>query len=69
MRILSDQPFAKDSHLNPLWSKSRRQGQVGQDVARRIDADEPRDQAGDEKRPMSTQETISRDENRLAGEE
>jgi len=68
MRILSAQPFAKDSHLNPLCSKSRRQGQVGKDVARRIDDDEPRDQAGDEKRPMSTQETISRDENRLAGE-
>jgi hypothetical protein len=67
MRILSVQPFAKDSHLNPLCSTSRRQGQVGKDVARRID-DKPGDQAGDEKRPMSTREIISRDENRLAGE-
>jgi hypothetical protein len=68
MRVLSAQPSNKDSHPNPLWSRSRRQGQVGQGVARRIDADEPRDQAGDEKDPMSTREIISRDENRLAGE-
>jgi len=37
MRILPAQPFDKDSHLNPLCSTSRRQGQVGKEVARRID--------------------------------
>ena len=62
MRILRMHPFTKDSHLNP-----RRRKTAAAD-ARRVDADEPRDQAGDEKRPMSTQETMSHDGNRLAGE-
>ena len=48
--------------------ESRRQGQIGKDVARRVDDDEQRDQAGNEKGPMSVQETRSHDENRLAKE-
>ena len=47
---------------------SRRQGQIRKDVARRVDDDEQRDQAGDEKRPMSRQEAMFHDGNRLAGE-
>ena len=48
--------------------ESRRQGQIGKDVARRVDDDEQGDQAGDEKGPVSTQETMFHDADRLAGE-
>jgi hypothetical protein len=58
--ILLMQPVSEDSPRNRAAVKP---------VARRVDNDEPRDQAGDEKRSMSIQETMYHDGNRLAGEE
>jgi hypothetical protein len=66
MRILPVQPFTRNSHLNPFWKQTNWPAVYA--TPRRIDADAPGDQAGDEKGPMSTQKTRSQDENRLAKE-
>jgi hypothetical protein len=61
----------REGRAQALEDELHRQGghdQAHEPGEQAVHDDEPRDQASDEKVPMSTRETMSQDENRLAKE-